>query len=238
MNPLALRPCPAACVASVWEHRQEVKDGRRRLSGHFNSPPAALSPDRGGSSCRRGSEAPVRPSRPRRPGLHPSAPNEGSEPHACGPGPLRPADRSRPRFCVLCVLPAPPCPPRPAGLPSTAQPTDTRRRSLPDRLRLGEKQGYTFPPPSAWIPSRASLSHTRPSQRPANVSSPPGNRPVTPFLQSTRPNAGMERNLRGGLRKMEAASCGEQNRKQVKVNLEGTEFLSLPPQTELLSAGS
>ena len=99
-------------------------------------------------------------------------------------------------------------------------------------------KGYPFPPPSAWIPSRASLSHTRPSQRPANVSSPPGNRPVTPFLQSTRRNAGMERNLRGGLRKTEAASCGEHTRKQVKVNLEGTKFLSLPPQIELLSAGS
>ena len=139
------------------------------------------------------------------------------------------------------------CPLHPPSASVSSAPRRTARHSPahglmevqpPGPLRLGEKQGYPFPPPSAWIPSRASLSHTRPSQRPANVSSPPGNRPVTPFLQSTRRNAGMERNLRGGLRKTEAASCGEHTRKQVKVNLEGTKFLSLPPQIELLSAGS
>lgn len=105
----------------------------------------------------------------------------------------------------------------------------------PGASETREKQGHAFPPPSAWIPSRASRSGTRPSQRPANVSSPPGNRPVTPFLQSTRPHARMER--KGGLRKMEAASCAEHNRKQGKVNLRWDGIRQLPPQLELLSAG-
>lgn len=161
------------------------------------------------------------PHSPWRPSVHPSAPAEGSEPHACGPGPRSPA----------VPEPATPvCPPRP---PRTAWhspahghtevrppgPSETRGEAglrLPATVCLDPFLGFTPTHSPTTAPRQCLLSP----------------RGASPSPSLSKAHARMQE-WGETLREMEAASCGQRNGKLV--NLRRDEIPQ--PPTPHLSAG-